>query len=725
MATNDDDQSQEETQEEVEGGTPEDTGQEGEPVTAGGIVGAAMANPPSYTDNAIAGGANAPLEGGGFGGPGVMGMPAPAGGDPSDPMSVGGGATPQHGFHPINNLRAMLAARQAMGGPTITQQAKGYGGIVSGLAGVLLDGLSAGMRAQATAPLYGAPGSNFARGFVMNQQMPLIHQQETAAMWNALSESQQAQFKGVQAHLQYLKTLFNINDMEGQLQSGMTDEEWKALKKGEEEGTTDTLFETDDLKAADARQKEEQSKVDPASGVHIWRVAVGLRKDENGNVVGSRWAVIKDDPYAPNKTDWSWKYPTGQKNPDGSYEMKDFKLPAGTPGAAFIRRQLFNDQWNIGTTHAKAQWKEAYTETGASAGRYNLMDEPVVSPVQGAPAPGGVPAAPGAAPVAPGATAPGAPGSPAPAPGGPPAAPPTPATAGPTTGEEVNQMLEKPVGQVPKGIYTAAGLKTAEEAAKAQAQDIPITQDLIDNVASGRTSIPTAAGRGGQQFRQRLTQAMIKQYPDYSETAVKTYQKMRNDYSPGGKVGQQITAYNTALNHAGQIWDLISGSNWYELNMPWSPVKQQLDVKVPFLAAEVERAAVGAGSTGTKEEREATAKNIRGMYTGSFETRVRSAAEILQGKYDALIFGWENSMPHNTSQRVVNPPFQIISPKARAVLDKIGIAQPPSLSSERQPNGAPSQTLFIGRSQSTGKYFYTDKPDGTGKNLGPAPTPTQ
>lgn len=257
-------------------------------------------------------GMNQPLEGGG--------MPAP-------PANLPGGiATPQSA-PPIG------PGMQPRPAPTVSQQAESHGGLLTGLAGVLLDGLNGGMMAQASAPLYGAPGSTFARGFENQQNMPLIKQQKQQAMWDSFTKVEQDKALMAQSYMNQLMIHMQSMRLSDDVRSNMMDSDRVMADQAIEEGWGTRLATTS---GPTGRQQA-------MSMVHDLRVkdtnfqdqyfAYPLDHDDQGNPTD--WQVVKLDPNATLDKDQTINYPyvdatTGEVK-EGSYTVH-----AGTPVKNFI-----------------------------------------------------------------------------------------------------------------------------------------------------------------------------------------------------------------------------------------------------------------------------------------------------------------------------------------------------------------------------------------------------
>jgi hypothetical protein len=300
----------------------------------------------------------------------VQGMP-PMQGQPGL-QSLGGQAPqPQRGFHPLNSLRAMLAARGAPGAPTVSQVAQQHGGLLTGLAGVLLDGISAGMHAQATAPLYGAPGSNFARGFVQNEEMPQLRQQQKQAMWHSMSAIQKDQLSMLQAHVQAMQTRGALQRAGEDALMGLTEDQRKVLDQDIQDGITEKVYESDDYTDVQNHLSELRNSAG-GDGIDYWAKPTSLTWDKDGNPSGSHWVIIKDDPNKTLGISRSFQVPDGVDD-DGNMSYRTVKAPADMKVRDYRKfyEQAFHDgmvQWDLAAKQRAG--------LGAGAGDYVKVLDP-------------------------------------------------------------------------------------------------------------------------------------------------------------------------------------------------------------------------------------------------------------------------------------------------------------------------------------------------------------
>jgi hypothetical protein len=229
-------------------------------------------------------------------------------------------------------------------------------------------------------------------------------------------------------------------------------------------------------------------------------------------------------------------------------------------------------------------------------------------------------------------------------------------------------------------------------------------RSTVQAIGEGRMPPPPAGSRSArsQQILGELTQA----YPGFDATQFPAYQKTRTEFT-SGKTAAAINSYNTAIAHLGTMFDHVSGTNSAQINNPVSEVHRQLDLDKQLVSTELAKA-VSNGQL-TEGEKNSILSSISGATVDSYQTRIREAVQLLNGKLGAFQNQWNNGMPSG-----FKPTIPIISPESQATLQRIG-AKPLGALNFAAPKGA------VGTAPaSDGKWYYHDA---QGNNLGLAPTP--
>jgi hypothetical protein len=240
------------------------------------------------------------------------------------------------------------------------------------------------------------------------------------------------------------------------------------------------------------------------------------------------------------------------------------------------------------------------------------------------------------------------------------------ATAGPEANAAAQKAAATAKGQVAGQMAAMDGGNTAGEGFLSQ---LPAGRaDLIRQIGDGRQEMtPTMMrSKDGQLLAQQVAQA----YPDFDASKAQSYFKTRQDFT-SGKTSVGINSYNTAIAHLGTMFDHVSDTNSLQLNNPMSDVHRQLDLDKQLVSTEMAKA-VSNGQM-TEGEKNQIMGSISGLTVGSYQTRIKEAVTLLQGKLDAYQQQWNNGMPSHAVSQV-----QIVSPKAQQTLQRIsgGAAAP-------------------------------------------------
>jgi len=162
---------------------------------------------------------------------------------------------------------------------------------------------------------------------------------------------------------------------------------------------------------------------------------------------------------------------------------------------------------------------------------------------------------------------------------------------------------------------------------------------------------------------QLLGTALTRAYPGFDQSKAQSYFKMRQDFT-SGKTAQAINSYNTAIDHLGNMFDHVTGTNTVQLNNPFSDVHRQLDLDKQLVSTELAKA-VSNGSM-TEGEKNDILKSISGNTVNSYRTRLQEAVRLLHGKQEAYQEQWNNGAPPGAVSQV-----PIVSQKADQTISKI------------------------------------------------------
>lgn len=182
--------------------------------------------------------------------------------------------------------------------------------LLTGLVGVLLDGLQAGVQTPQS-------GQGFSQSAQRAAQLPQERQQKNIAL-----QSQALQMKSqlAQSHVQDLQTKLLVSKLDEQAESGLTDAGWNFYQQALKNGTAKMVSgETDSPGTATAKQKELHD-ANPDSSINTF-VGPGMKK--------GTWGVWEIFPKNTLQDDMSFTIP-GSKAGGGQIEDENVKIPAGT-----------------------------------------------------------------------------------------------------------------------------------------------------------------------------------------------------------------------------------------------------------------------------------------------------------------------------------------------------------------------------------------------------------
>jgi hypothetical protein len=218
--------------------------------------------------------------------------------------------------------------------------------LLTGLVGVLIDGLQAGLQTPQS-------GQGFSQSAGLAAQMPEQRQQKAIAL---ASQALQLKAQLAQSHVQDLQTKLLASKLDEEMASGLTNAGWEFYQQALKNGTAKMVSgESPDAGTATAKQKEIHDS-DPDSSLNTF-VGPGIKK--------GTWGVWQISPKNALQEEMNITIP-GNKDVGGSVEDKELKIPAGTDmgTAKVLASQYFRDQ--AAKIHADMQDpKKATGEEGA------------------------------------------------------------------------------------------------------------------------------------------------------------------------------------------------------------------------------------------------------------------------------------------------------------------------------------------------------------------------
>lgn len=224
-----------------------------------------------------------------------------AGGEPTPTMS---GAMNENLGLPGNLSAGVPSAPAMTPSQAITQK---HGGLLTGLASVLIDGLTAGL----TTP---QSGQGMEQSAAKAMQLPQQRQQQQMNI-----QSQQLMLKAqlAQSHIQDLQSRLMLSSLNDELESGMTDMAWKFFNKALDNGQAKMVSGEGTREAAASRLKElHDQNPDKANNLFL---APGMTKGSFGV-----WEVY---PKNASKEDQEYTIPGDE---DSGIPDQNLKFPAGT-----------------------------------------------------------------------------------------------------------------------------------------------------------------------------------------------------------------------------------------------------------------------------------------------------------------------------------------------------------------------------------------------------------
>jgi len=261
-----------------------------------------------------------------------------------------------------------------------------------------------------------------------------------------------------------------------------------------------------------------------------------------------------------------------------------------------------------------------------------------------------------------------------------------------------------------------AALKTgAEAAAKNKADQATMgNQNLtgsafLATLPTQRASTVQAIGEGRMELTpsmlrskdgQALAQQVATAYPDFDQSKAQSYFKTRQDFT-SGKTSTAINSYNTAIAHLGTMYDHVSGTNSLQLNNPAADVHRQLDLDKQLVSTELAKA-VSNGQM-TEGEKNQILSSVSGYTVGSYQSRIKEAVQLLNGKLESYQQQWNNGAPPGAVSKV-----RILSPQSEATIARINGQAAPNQQGQTAPNqqGQGSQGSQFSHVSASGKFGW-------------------
>jgi len=223
--------------------------------------------------------------------------------------------------------------------------------------------------------------------------------------------------------------------------------------------------------------------------------------------------------------------------------------------------------------------------------------------------------------------------------------------------------------------------------------------------------------------RQAFFQRLLTRHPDFNQGAWTIAMDAKKAYTGGGKIGQNLGNFSTAIEHLDQmsrVYDAMQGGdiklmNRFARDMGYqtgaTPVAQW-NILVNALSDELERAYTGVGATqeGARMMREGFAKDLS---RGQAKAAISTTMQTLKSRENSLRSNFVNAMPSWFKPEQRQPEAQginLISPQAKEIFDRWGVG-------DRQVAAPPTGATHVG-TDAQGRDHYLDA---QGKDLGLVP----
>jgi hypothetical protein len=215
--------------------------------------------------------------------------------------------------------------------------------------------------------------------------------------------------------------------------------------------------------------------------------------------------------------------------------------------------------------------------------------------------------------------------------------------------------------------------QTPEEVRSNLQQTNPSYLNYLDKVGTGEIQI---GGRSTKQ-QQKILQDVAYINPGLDQSKIQARYKTRNDFT-SGKESLQIKSLNTAVNHLGELNDLIpklSNTNMQFINAPKNftakqfgdPAITRFETVKNALAGELATIFKNTGGTDTE------IKNIGATIDASgspeqLKGNIQQAVNLMYGRLNAIQDKWKNSFDQPN-----DPEFPIISDRSKNIIAGLGL----------------------------------------------------
>ena len=165
--------------------------------------------------------------------------------------------------------------------------------------------------------------------------------------------------------------------------------------------------------------------------------------------------------------------------------------------------------------------------------------------------------------------------------------------------------------------------------------------------------------------------------PSFNAGNYDAIRKTLSDYTPGGKVGSQVLAFNTGMRHIGLLSDAVDAlnngklqiankfGNALSVQLGKDPVTNFNTIKT-YLAGELAKGFGGGVATDSSRE-EANSILSQIQSPEQIKGGLAKAVDLLRGKIGAQ---------EDAYQKTVGKPISLLDGQAHKVLQKLGMEQP-------------------------------------------------
>jgi hypothetical protein len=206
------------------------------------------------------------------------------------------------------------------------------------------------------------------------------------------------------------------------------------------------------------------------------------------------------------------------------------------------------------------------------------------------------------------------------------------------------------------------------------------TQSYLRGLLSYQGQLPSPRARN---YAPTLA-ALIQMDPTFNAANYDLIKQTKAAYAPGGKIGQQVLGFNTALNHMGMLADAADKLNNGNLQIA-NKIVNALSIQFgndavtnfntikTYLGSELAKGFGGGVATDSSRAEAAPILNAiqsPAQLSGGFKT----AADLLRGKISAQEAAYSQPPPLGTGQKA-----SLISDEGHGVLQKLGLEAPQML----------------------------------------------